>query len=82
LSWYQENYAQTLVKNDLVKAVSITNALKTFKVINTNGDEYEVMVNEKGYNCTCVFGSLWSGGSKDCCHIIAVKIMEGNYNAD
>jgi len=46
---------------------------------NTNGDEYEVMINEKGYNCTCEFGSLWSGGSKDCCHIKSVKMMVGQY---
>ena len=67
------------MNRDLVKPIRITDGLKIFKVINTLGDEYEVQIIEKGYNCTCEFGSLWSGGSKDCCHIKAVKMMEGKY---
>ena len=79
MSLYQYYYAKKLLNKNLVKIVNVTDRLKTFKVKNTKGDEYEVMVNEKGYSCTCVFGSLWSGGSKDCCHIIAVKIMDGKF---
>jgi predicted nucleic acid-binding Zn finger protein len=78
---YQYYYAKTLLREGLVKVVKITNRLKIFKVTNTKGDEYEVMINNKGYNCTCEFGSLWSGGSKDCCHIKAVKMLEGEYGS-
>ena len=79
MSLYQYYYAKTLVGRDLIKPIRISDGLKIFEVTNTNGEEYEVMINEKGYSCTCVFSSLWSGGSKDCCHIKAVKMMVGKY---
>jgi len=79
MSLNQYYYAKTLVNRGLIKPVSITDTLKVFEIMNTKGEEYEVMVNDKGYSCTCVFGSLWSGGDKDCCHIKAVKMVEGEY---
>jgi len=80
LSLYQYYYAKTLLKEGLVKSISKTDRLKIFKVTNTKGDEYEVMINNKGYNCTCEFGSLWSGGAKDCSHIKSVKMLLGEYD--
>jgi len=79
MSLYQYYYAKTLVNRELVKPIRITDNLKIFNVTNTLGDEYEVQITEKGYSCTCVFSSLWSGGSKDCCHIKSVKMLEGKY---
>jgi len=79
MSLAQYYYAKRLLKEGKITLKRKTKRLIVFKVINGGGNEYEVILKEKANSCTCEFGSLWGKGVKECSHIKAAKLLEGNY---
>jgi|TARA_R100001530_G_scaffold62534_1_gene44997 predicted nucleic acid-binding Zn finger protein len=64
--------AKTMIKKKWIKVVSKSSSVISFKY-----REYDILylIHRDWWSCTCEFGSLWSKTSKDCCHIMAGKLM-------
>jgi hypothetical protein len=68
--------AKELVRTNQIRLIGVNDTLIAFKT-KYEDKTYSILYKRKEeiWSCTCVHGSLWGKGRKDCAHIIACKLL-------
>jgi len=74
MSLYQYFKARTLINRKQIvqhkgRGTGISFTCKDYQIYYLKKREW--------WSCTCEYGSLWSKQEKDCCHIMAAKLLSG-----